>query len=197
MIKRFSLCLLLVALVMPAQAFWPFSKTKREVEASEKRGSDQNALAIKSTVNGQPVPVSGAVNVGGTSNSVNVINAPAASPAGYQATNEAHTQSSGAYQNNYSDDYFSKTQLPWSIALIGTGIGIFAIFAAIRYARKTSPAVDAAIGYAEREVADVIRTFEHQARTETDPETLAHTNSTLAELNQARGKITRYKHGKK
>lgn len=102
---------------------------------------------------------------------------------------EIHDRATVAGQSHEEAKGWYKQTVPLWVSLIGLGVGILIFFFAIKYARKSSPAVDAAWGAADNAVAGVIRNLRAKAVASTDAEELARLNGHIAELEGDRGRM--------
>lgn len=90
---------------------------------------------------------------------------------------EATAQSSASDSDNARANY--SISVPMWVNLLGFGVSVFVVLFAIRYARKSSAAVDAAIGVADSGMSSVIRAI--RLKNPEDP--------TIALLEAERGKV--------
>jgi len=102
---------------------------------------------------------------------------------------ELHDVARVASQGQEQARAWYKQTVPVWVTLCGCGVGIIIIVFAVKYARRSSPAIDAAFGWADQEMAGVIRGLKARAAASTDHEELADLNGHVAELEAARGRI--------
>lgn len=178
-----------LAIAMPdANAFWPFTrnKEKKENSSTESKRSDQNGIIVENSVEGEKTPVP-EVTVPGSSNVVNVNIGKPEQP--YKRQTNVEAESKGNIAEQSEEESWYKKKFPMWMALIGTGVGIFIVFAAIKYGRKSSPAVDQAWGYMDEKLAEWIRQARERSMSSADPVEMARFNAEIAELEAERGRV--------
>lgn len=125
------------------------------------------------------------MKVGGWGNKVEIQPGPQSAPF------ETVVKSSGSTDSSGSDSAEGKqwTKIPLWVALIGTAVGIAALIAVFKWAKRSSPAVAAAFNAADTEVAALIGKLESQLQTATTDSQKVGILAALADANKARGKI--------
>lgn len=90
-------------------------------------------------------------------------------------------------------DTLNKTVIPWGIRLLLVAAGVFALLLVVRYARRSSPAVDAILATADAALAARIREHRESAMAATDPAVIASHTQRIASLEAERGKLAKSK----
>lgn len=188
----------------------PQKRTDSAAVATVEKAAQSNAEKFSRVVEGQPAPAPvvtppAHVTVSGSSNAVTFA-APASGPytsgmtlgpgafpsaaVGYreEVTFEANTSASAGTSETASA--FSKVSLPLGVSLILFAAGIVAVFLAIRFARRSSAAVNVAWEAGDQFAAGIVRKLKNLSATETDERELAWLNQFRAEIEEERGRMS-------
>lgn len=99
---------------------------------------------------------------------------------------EESAETAGSWTSWFSKYKYS---IPMGLSICFIGIGILILFFAIRYARKSSVAVDAGFGLADQAIGQLINGVESKLAASTDPAENARLSNERAFLEKQRGKI--------
>jgi hypothetical protein len=152
-------------------SFLGYNRTKAGTESA---AGQQSANVVREAVGATPITIRA------EKEAVVTVNIP-------ESATRATVETAGKTESDSS--FFSKTKLPFAIALLIGSIGLLVLFVAVWLWRKSSLAIDTGYKYADAGLANGIRTLRTWATTTSDHSQMAQANALIAELESHRGKL--------
>ncbi len=172
-------------LLLPGCALIPTSRTSTQDARAAGNATSQHETTLRRATEGVLPP-----NINITIGKGGIVTMPAPAvavpPSAFKETLDVSDDAGLTSESSFSWAKFSKVAIPWGIRLLLAALGILALIWVIKYARRTSPAIDAVIGTADAAIAARINKHRETAMGSTDPAVIAESSARIASLQEDR-----------